>query len=107
MFVDMRTYTLKNGNVPKFLKLYEEEGLEVQTRILGQMVGYYFTDIGPLNQIVHMWGYKSMDDRWERRKALQASQEWQDYAVQMRPLVDHIENKILVPAPFFKADCSL
>lgn len=74
----------------------------MQARILGKLVGYYFTDIGPLNQIVHMWGYESMDDRWERRKALQASQGWQDYAVQMRPLVDNIENKILVPAPFFK-----
>ncbi|MCO6049331.1 NIPSNAP family protein [Mesorhizobium sp. RP14(2022)] len=101
MFIDMRTYTLKNGNVPKFLKLYEEEGMEVQKRILGNMVGYYYTDIGNLNQVVHMWGYDSMDDRWERRKNLQASKEWQDYAVQMRPLVDNIENKILVPAPFF------
>lgn len=95
-FVDQRTYTLKNGNVQKFLKLYEEEGMEVQKRILGKMVGYYFTDIGPLNQIVHLWGYSSMDDRWERRKALQASPEWQAYAVQMRPLVDNIENKILI-----------
>lgn len=55
-----------------------------------------------MNQIVHMWGYESMDDRWDRRKALQASEEWQAYAVQMRPLVDHIENKILIPGPFFK-----
>lgn len=102
MFIDQRTYTLHNGNVPKFLKLYENEGMEVQVRILGNMVGYYFTDIGPLNQIVHMWGYDSMDDRWERRKALQASEEWQAYAVQMRPLVQSIENKILIPAPFFK-----
>lgn len=102
MFIDQRIYSLKNGNVGKFLKLYEEEGMEVQVRILGKMVGYYYTDIGPLNQIVHMWEYESMDDRWERRKLLQASAEWQAYAVQMRPLVNHIENKILVPAPFFK-----
>ncbi|RDD96952.1 NIPSNAP family protein [Paracoccus pantotrophus] len=102
MFVDMRTYTLYNGNQAKFLKLYEEEGMEVQLRILGHMVGYYHTDIGPLNQIVHMWGYQSMDERWEKRKALQASPEWTAYAVQMRPLVQQIENRILVPAPFFK-----
>lgn len=102
MFIDQRTYTLKNGNVGKFLKLYEEEGMEVQTRILGKLVGYYFTDIGPLNQIVHMWGYESMDDRWERCRLLQASDEWLAYAVQMRPLVDNIENKILIPAPFFE-----
>ncbi len=101
MFVDERIYTLKNGNVPVFLKLYEEEGMEVQKRILGKMVGYYYTDIGPLNQVVHMWGYESLDDRFERRKKLQASPEWQAYAKQMRPLVDNIQNKLLVPAPFF------
>lgn len=101
-FVDERIYTLKAGQVPVFLKLYEEEGMEVQVRILGRMVGYYFTDIGPLNQIVHMWGYDSLDDRYERRKLLQAAPEWQSYAANMRPLVTHVENKILVPAPFFK-----
>tara|TARA_R110002020_G_scaffold410770_5_gene620464 strand:+ start:32592 stop:32921 length:330 start_codon:yes stop_codon:yes gene_type:complete len=100
-FVDERIYTLKAGQVPVFLKLYEEEGMEVQVRILGRMVGYYFTDIGPLNQIVHMWGYDSLDDRYERRKLLQAAPEWQSYAAKMRPLVTHVENKILVPAPFF------
>lgn len=101
-FVDERIYTLKAGQVPVFLKLYEEEGMEVQVRILGKMVGYYFTDIGPLNQIVHMWGYNSLDDRYARRKQLQAAPEWQSYAAKMRPLVTHVENKILVPAPFFE-----
>ena len=77
MFVDERIYTLNAGNVPVFLKLYEEQGMEVQVRILGRMVGYYYTDFGPLNQIVHMWGYESLDDRFQRRKQLQASPEWQ------------------------------
>ena len=102
MFIDERIYTLHAGQVPVFLKLYEEEGMECQVRILGKMVGYYYTDVGPLNQIVHMWGYESLDDRFERRKRLLASAEWQAYAKKMRPLVTHVENKILVPAPFFK-----
>ncbi|MBC8421004.1 MAG: NIPSNAP family protein [Desulfobacterales bacterium] len=102
MFIDERIYTLHAGQVPVFLKLYEEEGMECQVRILGKMVGYYFTDIGPLNQFVHMGGNESLDDRFERRKKLQASPEWQAYAKKMRPLVTHVENKILVPAPFFK-----
>jgi hypothetical protein len=102
MFVDERIYTLHAGQVPTFLKLYEEEGMACQVRILGKMVGYYYTDFGPLNQIVHMWGYESLDDRFERRKQLQASSEWQSYAKKMRPLVVKVENKLLVPAPFFK-----
>ena len=70
--------------------------------ILDKMVGYYFTDIGPLNQIVHIWGYDSLDDTFERRKLLQASPIWQAHAKKMRPLVVNVENKLLVPAPFFK-----
>ena len=102
MFVDERIYTLHAGQVRVFLKLYEEEAMECQVQFLGEMVGYYFTDIGPLNQIVHMWGYDSLDDRFERRKLLQASPIWQSYAKKMRPLVVNVENKLLVPAPFFK-----
>ena len=47
MFIDERIYTLHAGQVPVFLKLYEEEGMECQVRILGKMVGYYFTERRP------------------------------------------------------------
>ncbi len=101
MFVDERIYTLHAGKVPVFLSLYEKEGMSVQSRILGRMVGYYFTEFGTLNQIVHQWAYVSMEDRLARRKLLLASQEWQNYAKKMQPLVAHVENKMLMPAPFF------
>jgi hypothetical protein len=101
MFVDERIYTLHPGKVPVFLKLYEEEGLEVQTRILGRMVGYYYTEFGPLNQIVHMWAYHGLEDRQRRRTELLASAEWKSYAAKMQPLVHHVENKLLMPAKFF------
>ena len=66
------------------------------------MMGYFYTEFGPLNQIVHMWGYDSLDDRMIRRRKLLASEEWKSYAAKMQPLVHHVENKLLVPAPFFK-----
>jgi hypothetical protein len=100
MYVDERIYTLKNGKVPEFLKLYEAEGKDIQIQILGNMIGYFHTDIGQLNQVVHMWGYESLDDRQLRRAKLQASEVWQAYARQMRPLVMSIENKILIPEPW-------
>jgi hypothetical protein len=100
MYVDERIYTLKNGKVGEFLKLYETEGKDVQMHILGNMIGYFHTDIGPLNQVVHMWGYESLDERQRLRAELQASEKWQAYARQMRPLVQSIENKILIPEPW-------
>ena len=35
-----------------------------------ELIGYFTTEIGTLNQIVHMWGYESMAQRQERRTAL-------------------------------------
>lgn len=101
MIVDQRTYTVHPGKTAEYLKLYEEKGMPVQVRVLGKMLGYYFTEIGPLNQIVHMWGYDSLEDRTERRAQLFQEQEWQDYIKEMRPLLASQENKILIPAPFF------
>jgi len=47
MIVEMREYTLQAGKVPDYLKLYESEGLGIQREILGHLVGYYATEVGP------------------------------------------------------------
>lgn len=100
MIVEERIYTLHPGKAPEYLRLYEEEGLEIQTRILPRMLGYFSTEIGTLNQIVHLWGYESLAERDERRRELMADPGWQAYVAKIRPLVVSQENKILVPAPF-------
>jgi len=103
MFVEERIYTLQPGKVPAFLKLYQEEGLAIQTRILPAMVGYYTTEIGTLNQIVHMWAYEDLKQRADYRAKMQADPGWQAYAPKVQALVQHQETRILVPAPFFAA----
>ncbi|CAG9210542.1 hypothetical protein PSAB6_290040 [Paraburkholderia sabiae] len=54
MFYETRTYRIKTGAVPAYLKLVEEEGIALQKRYLGQLIGYFFSEVGPLNQIVHI-----------------------------------------------------
>jgi hypothetical protein len=39
VIVEMREYTLEAGSVPEYLRIYEQEGLEIQRSILGQLVG--------------------------------------------------------------------
>ena len=82
--------------------MYEQEGLQIQQRVLGRMVGYYYTDIGELNQIVHMWAYEDLADRSQRRATLGKDANWQAYVVKMLPLLQSQASKILVPAPFFE-----
>lgn len=70
-------------------------------RILGRMVGYYTTDSGPLNQIVHMWAYTDLAEREARRAQLMEDPAWLAYVAKMMPLLQSQESKFLKPAPFF------
>jgi len=101
MIVEMRSYTLQPATAPDYLALYEAEGMAIQKPILGRMVGYYSTEIGPLNQIVHMWAYEDLNERAVKRAKLAADPGWQAYVKKMRPLLVTQESKILNPAPFF------
>ena len=100
MIVEERIYTLQIGAVPKYLELYEAEGLEIQRPILGRLVGYFSTEVGPLHQIVHMWAYRDLNERQVRRARLVSDPRWQAYVEKVRPLQLSQENKLLVPAPF-------
>jgi len=100
MIVEQRTYTLHIGKTPEYFSLYESEGMAVQTRILGNLIGYFRTEIGPLNQVIHMWGYDSLDERTKRRAKLMADKGWLAYVAKIRPLMVTQESKILIPAPF-------
>lgn len=105
MIIDHRTYTLHPGGLPKFLKLYEAEGLPLQRKYLGEPVGWYVSmDIGELNQVVHLWRYEDLADRSARRANLQADPAWQAYLAKGMPFMQKMENKILSAAPFFKPD---
>lgn len=100
MIVEERIYTLQPGTTAEYLRLYEAEGMAIQTRILGRMVGYFTTEVGPLNQVIHLWAYDDMEDRAKRRAQMAADPGWQAYVKQVRPFVNTQENKILTPAPF-------
>src|SRR5262245_16076784 len=52
MIVEERCYTLKPGTVPLYYRDYDPRGLQIQTRILGSLIGYFHTEIGELNQVV-------------------------------------------------------
>jgi hypothetical protein len=79
MIVDQRTYTLQIGKQREFLELYAAEGRAVQAEHLGAPLGYYTTEVGDVNQVVHLWQYADMADRDRRRAALEADPRWLAY----------------------------
>lgn len=100
MIVEERTYTCYCGKAQQYVKMYEAEGLAIQRPILGNLVGYFTSEIGELNQVVHLWAYEGLEDRAQRRRKLLGNEAWKTYAAKVQPLVLKQENRILLPAPF-------
>jgi hypothetical protein len=100
MIVEERIYTLYPGKTKVWMDTYEKYGLKIQSEILGNMVGYFSTEFGPLNQIIHMWAYESYEERMRRRGLLFQSEEWLSFLQKVKELIVSQENKLLTPAPF-------
>jgi hypothetical protein len=100
MIIDYRAYTFRPGGVPTFLTMFEAEGMEVQKRILGNFIGMYRHETGPVNQVIHMWGYDNVAERERRRAELAADRGFQAYVKKARELIVEQDVRILVPAPF-------
>ena len=101
MIIDHRTYTIAHGRSKEYLSLFEREGLPVQTKHLGGLIGYFQTIHGPLNQIVHLWRYESLADMEQRRAARDADPDWAAYKRLSAGMLTAQENKILRSHEFF------
>jgi NIPSNAP len=102
MIFDLRIYTLKPGMLNTWLKMYEQYGHPTQVKHCGQPVLYTTTEVGPLNQVVHIWKYDSQADRENRRDALMADPVFQDYMRRSAEMAAHAhqENRILKSVSF-------
>ena len=102
MIVELRTYTLKPLRAGDFVKLYEELALPLQLHYLGRLVGFFTSEIGPLNQVVHLWAFDSMAERERRRSEMEKDPKWATYRDALRALdvIDHQETKLLKSVPF-------
>ena len=101
MVYDVRTYDLKFG-------LAEEYGEHLKANLPGReklspLGGYWYTEIGPLNQVVNIWPYKDVDDYVDFRTRFDPVKAWgpmHDYGVNIAIVGHH--NEVMFSAPFMK-----
>ena len=86
MIVEQRTYTIKPLRTADFLELYERAALPLQKKYLGHLVGFFVSEIGPLNQVVHLWAFDSLAERERRRKLMAEDAVWPFYLKERRAL---------------------
>ncbi len=100
MIVEERIYRIRSGKLNDYLALVQNEGLAIQQPILGTLIGYFVSEIGPLNHVVHMWGYADFEDRTVRRRRLSEDPRWQAFIPKLAALIETAENRILLPTEF-------
>lgn len=100
MYYEMRTYTIKVGKTPEYLKHFEKVGLPIISKY-AKLIGWWYTDIGELNQLIHIWEYESLDDRKKKREALYQDEDWLNHFVPTAfPMLEKQESKMMYAANF-------
>jgi hypothetical protein len=76
MIHELRIYTYRQGTVPDVLKNSATVSRAIRGDDYGKLEGYWFTDIGPLNRVVHLWAYTDLNERARLRAALAKNERW-------------------------------
>lgn len=100
MIIEERDYRTRPGKMGEFINLYEQYGLEIQKELLGEFLGYFTSEIGELNHVVAWWGYRSLDERQEKRDRMMQDPRWQAYLEKVTHLLDVQHTRILRPVGF-------
>jgi hypothetical protein len=76
MIYELRTYTVKAGTAASAAQNAGTVGREIRGDNYGKLEGYWMTEIGPLNQVMHLWSYADFNERARLRGELSKNTRW-------------------------------
>lgn len=105
MFIEQRMYTFHPGKMPAWLKLYETLADPTSSRHMGPLMGFFVSEVGPLNRAVFLRGYEDLADRDRGMAARAADPDWGTFLAEGGKLsaLAAQENKIIVTVPWSPA----
>ena len=98
MIYELRTYTLKPGAVPEFEERFAKRMPFREKH--SKLGGFWHTDIGPLNQVVHIWPFEDLKHRQDVRDAMAKDTDLRQFS--SSDLIVNQESEIYNPAPFMR-----
>jgi hypothetical protein len=96
MIYELRTYTVKPGTIGEMVKAASTVSRDVRGDNYGKLEGYWTTEIGPLNQVMHLWSYADLNERARLRAELAKNPRWtKEYTPLIRPLLMRQDIRLL------------
>ena len=100
----MRTYDIAMGKTPEYMAAVREIALPVRESYGVKLAGWYYTDVGALNKVVHIWAYRDYAHFEEAREAFRTDERWvNDYVPRVKGIVLRQENQIMRASDFFES----
>ena len=103
MIYDMRTYDLQLGAIKKYMDAVSDVALPIREDYGIKLAGWYSTDIGELNRVVHIWAYKDYAHFEEARLAVRNDPRWtNDYLPRTKGLIIKQQDMIMNASDFWE-----
>ena len=101
MIYDFRMYTLKPGATPEYMAAVEELALPIRRKHGVKLAGWYYSEIGELNQVVHIWAFNDEAHLIEAKAKVAQDPDWvEKYMPRVRPLIES-QKTYLMKSPEF------
>jgi hypothetical protein len=97
MIYEMRTYDLKPRSLAEVEKRFGEA--YEKRKKFSELTAFFHTEIGPLNQIIHIWGYKDLEERGRIREAAVKEGVWPP---KISEFIVSQQSQIMIPFSFMK-----
>jgi hypothetical protein len=96
MIYELRTYTIKPGGLGDMVKASATVSHEIRGNDYGKLEGYWSSEIGALNQVMHLWSYPDYNERARLRGELGKNPRWVgEYLPLIRPLIVRQDIRLL------------
>ena len=94
---ELRWYRAQTGKAGEWLSHFKAI-MPVREKY-SKNVGVWQTEMGQLNEAVHMWAYRDLNQRGSVRAQVLKDPEWQAFLGKSAPLLLEMRSVILIPAP--------
>ena len=95
MIYEIRTYGLTPGSVAEVEKRFGEA--YPHRKKYSELAAFWHTEIGPLNEIIHVWPYQDLGERSRVRAEVAKEPNWPP---KLSEFILTMHSEILVPFPF-------
>ena len=94
---ELRWYRAHVGKAAEWLEMFKAV-LPTRDKYT-RRVGLWQTESGQLNEVVHMWVYKDLNDRAASRAKMAGDPAWQAFIAKSPALLQQMQSIVLIPVP--------